>query len=59
MGSATTDHITIKIDSEVVARLNAGEAWVIPMQGGVSTATNWTANRGGSTDIAVEVIAFD
>ena len=59
LGDATAEYITIKIDAETVARLNAGEAWIIPMQGGVSSATNWKALRNGADDIAIEVIAID
>jgi hypothetical protein len=58
LGAVSTDSITIKIGSEVCAALGAGEGWCIPLAGAVS-GSSWTAVRGGSTDLAIEVIAFD
>tara|TARA_R100000664_G_C2703144_1_gene102729 strand:+ start:52 stop:528 length:477 start_codon:yes stop_codon:yes gene_type:complete len=58
LGAATTDTINVKIDSEVVAALKAGEAWIIPLHGAVSNGS-WTVERGGSSDIAIEAIGLD
>ena len=51
------DDVDIFIDSEHIASLNPGEAWIIPLHGAVSDAA-WTAKRGGSDDIAVEVLGL-
>jgi len=58
LGAVTTDTINVKIDSEVVAALKAGEAWIIPLHGAVSSGS-WTVVRGGSSDIAIEAIGLD
>ena len=57
LGDATTDTINVLIGAEVVAALRPGEAWIIPLHGAVSDAA-WTAKRGGSDDIAVEVLGL-
>ena len=59
LGSSTTDKVNIYIDSEHIATLAAGEAWVIPLPDTSSTATNFKALRGSSSDIAVEAIGLD
>ena len=58
LGAVSSDSINIKIGDEVCAALGKGEAWIIPLAGAVSNAS-WTAVRGGSTDLAIEVIDFD
>jgi|TARA_A100001391_G_scaffold203655_2_gene196632 hypothetical protein len=59
LGSATTDKLNINIDSEHIATLAAGESWIIPLPDTSSTATNFKALRGGSSDIAIEAIGLD
>ena len=59
LGVATTDDVDIFIDSEHIASLNPGEAWIIPLPNTSSTATNFKAKRAGSTDLAIEAIGID
>tara|TARA_Y100001938_G_scaffold147833_1_gene229963 strand:- start:2263 stop:2745 length:483 start_codon:yes stop_codon:yes gene_type:complete len=60
LGNATTDTLKIYADSEHIATLNAGEAWIIPVPGSSDTVTSgYYAKRGGSSDIAVEAIGMD
>lgn len=59
LGAATTDTLKIYADSEHIATLNAGEAWIIPLPGSSSSVTTFSAQRGGSDDIAVEAIGMD
>jgi hypothetical protein len=59
LGDATTDTIKVYIDAEHIATLAAGEAWIIPIAGSSATATNYKVLRGGSTDLAISIIAFD
>ena len=59
LGVATTDDVDIFIDSEHIASLNPGEAWIIPLPDTSSTATNFIAKRGSSSDIAIEAIGLD
>ena len=59
LGNATTDKVLIYIDAEHIASLAAGEAWIIPLPDTSSTATNFIAKRGSSSDIAIEAIGLD
>jgi len=59
LGAATTDKVTIFIDAEHIASLAAGESWIIPLPDTSSTATNFIAKRGSSSDIAIEAIGLD
>tara|TARA_R100000700_G_C3165557_1_gene140714 strand:+ start:696 stop:1163 length:468 start_codon:yes stop_codon:yes gene_type:complete len=59
LGSASTDDVDIYIDAEHIASLNPGEAWIIPLPNTSSTATNFKAKRGSSTDLAIEAIGLD
>ena len=59
LGAVSTDDLNIFIDAEHIASLNPGEAWIIPLPNTSSTATNFIAKRGGSTDLAIEVIGLD
>ena len=59
LGAATADKVTIYIDAEHIASLGAGEGWIIPLPDTSSTATNFIAKRGGSSDIAIEAIGLD
>lgn len=59
LGAATTDTIKIYADAEHIATLGAGEAWIIPLAGSSSSVSAFTAQRGGSDDIAVEAIGMD
>jgi|TARA_B100001094_G_C18088671_1_gene749178 hypothetical protein len=59
LGASTTDKVTIFIDLEHIASLAAGEGWIIPLPDTSSTATNFIAKRGGSSDIAIEAIGLD
>ena len=59
-GVATTDTLKILADSEHIATLGAGEAWIIPLAGSSATVTTFKAAHGdGSTDIAIEAIGLD
>lgn len=59
LGDVSEDTITVFIDAEHIATLNAGEAWIIPIPGSSSTATNYSVKRGSSTDLAIEAIGMD
>ena len=59
LGAASTDDLDIYIDAEHIASLNPGEAWIIPLPNTSSTATNFIAKRGSSTDLAIEAIGLD
>ena len=59
LGVASTDDLDIYIDAEHIASLNPGEAWIIPLPNTSSTATNFIAKRGSSTDLAIEAIGLD
>ena len=55
----SSDKVAIYIDAEHIASLGAGEGWIIPLPDTSSTATNFIAKRGGSSDIAIEAIGLD
>ena len=59
LGAATTDDVNIFIDAEHIATLQPGEAWIIPLPETSSTATNFIAKRGGSSDLSIEAIGLD
>ena len=59
LGATVSDDLDIYIDAEHIASLNPGESWIIPLPNTSSTATNFIAKRGGSTDIAIEAIGLD
>jgi hypothetical protein len=59
LGASSTDDLDIYIDAEHIASLNPGEAWIIPLPNTSSTATNFIAKRGSSTDLAIEAIGLD
>ena len=59
LGAATTDDLDIYADSEHIASLNPGEAWIIPLPNTSDSVTSFTAKRGSSSDIAVEAIGLD
>ena len=59
LGDATEDTILIYADSEHIATLPSRSAWIIPLAGSSSTVTTFSAQRGGSTDIAIEAIGLD
>ena len=59
LGASSADDLDIYIDAEHIASLNPGEAWIIPLPNTSSTATNFIAKRGSSTDLAIEAIGLD
>ena len=59
LGSANADKIKIFIDTKHIASLAPSEGWIIPLPDTSDNATNFIVKRGGSTDIAIEVIGLD
>jgi hypothetical protein len=59
LGTVTTDKINVFADSEHIATLAAGESWIIPLPDTSSSVSSFTAQRGGSSDIAIEAIGLD
>ena len=59
LGDSSSDTIQVFADSEHIATLNSGESWIIPIPGSSSSITNFKVKRGGSNDLAIEVIGFD
>ena len=59
LGDSSTDTITVFADSEHIATLNSGESWIIPIPGSSSSVSSFKVKRGGSDDLAIEVIGFD
>ena len=59
LGAATTDTVKIFADSEHIATLPAGSSWIIPLAGSSDSVTTFSAQRGGSTNIAIEAIGMD
>tara|TARA_R100001510_G_scaffold52048_1_gene52452 strand:+ start:5367 stop:5834 length:468 start_codon:yes stop_codon:yes gene_type:complete len=59
LGALNSDKIKIFIDTKHIASLSASEGWIIPLPDTSDNATNFIVKRGGSTDIAIEVIGLD